>query len=57
LTNENKILKEKSMPELFKELNKKFYDQPRIVDTKRLQKDTGYVSLFYFVKSGTAKSL
>jgi hypothetical protein len=33
------------------------YDQPGIVDAKRLQKDTGYVSLFYFVKNGTLLNL
>jgi hypothetical protein len=41
LTNENRILKEKSQSELLRELHEKFYDQPGIVDAKRLQKDTG----------------
>jgi hypothetical protein len=41
LTNENRILKEKSQSELLRELHERFYDQPGIVDAKRLQKDTG----------------
>jgi hypothetical protein len=53
-----KVLKEKTTPELLKELQEKFADQPGLIDAKKLQKDTGYVSLFYFVKNGKlAKSL
>ena len=36
-----KMLKEKSTPELLKELQEKFHDQPRLIDAKKLQKDTG----------------
>jgi hypothetical protein len=38
LKRENRILKEKSLLELFKELNEKFHDQPGIIDAKKLQK-------------------
>lgn len=36
-----KVLKEKSTPEFLKELQEKFHDQPRLIDAKKLQKDTG----------------
>ena len=36
-----KVLKEKSTPELLKELQEKFHDQPGLIDAKKLQKDTG----------------
>ena len=35
---ENKILKEKTLPELLKELQEKFYNEPGILDAKKLQK-------------------
>jgi hypothetical protein len=38
LTRENKILKEKTQPELFQELHEKFYDKPGLLDAKQLQK-------------------
>jgi hypothetical protein len=38
LTRENKIIKEKTQPELFRELQEKFYDQPGLLDAKQLQK-------------------
>ena len=47
LNNTVKVLKEKSTPELLKELQEKFADTPGLIVAK---KDTGYVSLFYFVK-------
>ena len=42
-----KVLKEKTTPELLRELQEKFADAPGLIDAKKLQKD---VSLFYFVK-------
>jgi regulator of replication initiation timing len=38
LKRENEGLKEKSQPELFKELQDKFYDKPGLMDAKQLQK-------------------
>ena len=38
----------KTAPELLRELQKKFHDQPRQIDAKKAAK--GYVSLFYLVK-------
>jgi hypothetical protein len=38
LSNENKIIKEKSQPELLNELHEKFYDKPGLMDAKTLQK-------------------
>jgi hypothetical protein len=35
-------------PELLRELQEKFADAPGLC--KKLQKETGYVTLFYFVK-------
>jgi hypothetical protein len=35
------VLKGKSTPELLKELQEKFHDQPGLIDAKKLQKDTG----------------
>jgi hypothetical protein len=40
-------LKEKTTPELLKELQEKFADIPGLIDAKKLQKD---MYLFYFVK-------
>jgi hypothetical protein len=34
-----KVLKEKTTPELLKELQEKFHDQPGLIDAKKLQKD------------------
>ena len=42
-----KVLKEKSTPELLKELQEKFADTPGLIDAKKLQKDIGYVSLLF----------
>ena len=36
--------------ELLRELQERFADAPGLIDAKKLQKDTGYVSLFYFLK-------
>ena len=33
------VLKEKSTPELLKELQEKFADTPRLIDVKKLRKD------------------
>jgi hypothetical protein len=33
-------------------MQEKFADQPGLIDAKKLQKDSRYVSLFYFVKNG-----
>ena len=41
------MLKGKTTPELLKELQEKFADTPGLIDTKKLQKDTGYVSLLF----------
>jgi hypothetical protein len=38
LSNENKIIKEKTQPELFREMQEKFYDKPGLLDAKQLQK-------------------
>jgi hypothetical protein len=38
LSNEVKVIKEKSQPELLKELQDKFYDKPGLLDAKQLQK-------------------
>jgi chromosome segregation ATPase len=38
LKSDNESLKEKTQPELFQELQEKFYDQPRLIDAKKLQK-------------------
>jgi hypothetical protein len=38
LSSEVKVLKEKSQPELLKELQEKFYDKPGLMDAKQLQK-------------------
>ena len=38
LSNENKIIKEKTQPELLHELEEKFYDKPGMLDAKQLQK-------------------
>jgi hypothetical protein len=38
LSNENKVIKEKTQPELLKELQEKFYDKPGLLDAKQLQK-------------------
>ena len=38
LTRENKIIKEKTQPELLRELHEKFYDKPGLLDVKQLQK-------------------
>jgi hypothetical protein len=38
LSNEVKVIKEKSQPELLKELQEKFYDEPGLMDAKQLQK-------------------
>jgi hypothetical protein len=38
LSNENKIIKEKTQPELLNELHEKFYDKPGLMDSKTLQK-------------------
>jgi hypothetical protein len=35
---ENQILKEKTQPELLKELQEKFYDEPGLLDANKLQK-------------------
>src|SRR5215204_4620365 len=40
LKNQVNVLKEKSTPELLKELQEKFHDQPGLIDAKRLQKET-----------------
>src|ERR687898_927164 len=42
-----KVLKDKSTPELLRELQEKFADAPGLIDAKKLQND---VSLFYLVK-------
>ena len=34
-----KVLKEKTMPELLRELQEKFTDAPGMIDAKKLQKD------------------
>jgi hypothetical protein len=44
-----KVLKEKTTPELLRELQEKFADAPGLIDAKKLQKETGYY-LFYIVK-------
>jgi myosin heavy subunit len=38
LRRDNESLKEKTQPELLQELQEKFYDQPGLIDAKRLQK-------------------
>jgi predicted nucleic acid-binding Zn-ribbon protein len=38
LKNEVKVLKEKTMPELLRELQEKFVDAPGLIDVKKLQK-------------------
>jgi chromosome segregation ATPase len=38
LKSDNESLKEKTQPELFQELQEKFYDQPGLIDAKKLQK-------------------
>ena len=38
LSNENKIIREKTQPELLHGLEEKFYDQPGLLDAKQLQK-------------------
>ena len=39
LKNEVKVLKEKTTPELLRELQEKFADAPGLIDAKKLQKD------------------
>jgi hypothetical protein len=41
------VLKEKTTPELLRELEERFADAPGLIDAKKLQKD---MYLFYFVK-------
>jgi hypothetical protein len=38
LSNENKVIKEKSQPELLHDLHEMFYDKPGLMDAKQLQK-------------------
>jgi hypothetical protein len=38
LSNENKVIKQKTQPELLKELQEKFHDKPGLLDAKQLQK-------------------
>ena len=38
LSNENKVIKEKTQPQILHELKEKFYDQPGLLDAKQLQK-------------------
>ena len=38
LSNEVKVIKEKSQPELLNELHEKFYGKPGLLDAKQLQK-------------------
>jgi hypothetical protein len=40
LKNEVKVLKEKTTPELLRELQEKFADAPGLKDAKKLQKET-----------------
>ncbi|HJR48167.1 MAG TPA: hypothetical protein VJ799_08450 [Nitrososphaeraceae archaeon] len=42
-----KVLKEKTTPELLRELQEKFADAPGLIDAKSCKR---IVSLFYFVK-------
>jgi hypothetical protein len=46
-----KVSKEKTTSELLRELEERFADGPGLIDAKKLQKDTGYLSLFYFLKT------
>jgi len=41
------VLKEKTTPELLRQLEERFADAPGLIDAKKLQKD---MYLFYFVK-------
>jgi hypothetical protein len=38
ISNENKILKEKTQPEMFKEIQERFYDKPGLLKGEQLQK-------------------
>jgi hypothetical protein len=39
MKNEVKVLKDKTAPELLRELQEKFADAPGLIDAKKLQKD------------------
>jgi hypothetical protein len=38
LSNENKVLKEKTLPEMFTEIQERFYDEPGLIKGEKLQK-------------------
>ena len=46
LKNEVKVSKDKTTPELLRELLEKFADAPGLIDAKKLQKDTYLFSIF-----------